>query len=129
MSARLLAAALIALGTFAACFSDRPGPAGPLPDVSCLVPLPAFGPGRAVVLIHDFQFIPDTLRVTPGTTVTWVSCEPPLREAHTVEDVAGAWGSPLLAAGAAFERRFDEAGSAHYLCGPHPHMRGVILVE
>jgi plastocyanin len=120
-------AVMAALG--AACISDRAGPASPDDTLACVVPFGAFGPDREVVLIRDFAFVPDTVRVRPGTTITWVSCEPAAREAHTVTAANGAWGSGTLPAGARFERRFDATGVVPYFCVPHPHMRGVVIVE
>jgi hypothetical protein len=121
-------AAVVALGVVA-CISDRPGAIEPPLELECSVPARLFGPDRAIVLIRDFEFRPDTLRIRAGTTVAWVSCEPAAREAHTVAAVDGSWASGLIPAEAVFERRFDAPGASDYLCGPHPHMRGTVLVE
>jgi plastocyanin len=110
-----------------ACLSDRVGApinAGQL----CTVPLSAFGSGRAAVVIRDFAFLPDTVRIVRGATVTWSNCEPDGREPHTVAAADAAWSSPLLPAGGTYERRFDDAGAFEYTCGPHPHMRAIVIV-
>jgi plastocyanin len=122
-------APVVAASFVAACISDRAGVVAPGDDVECVVPLNAFGPDRAVVLIREFAFVPDTLVVHVGTTVTWVNCEPPAREGHTATAVNGSWGSALLPAGGSYARRFDTLGAAPYLCLPHPHMTGVIIVQ
>jgi plastocyanin len=111
------------------CISDRIQ--APLDDAAgdCAVPLAGFGPGRRLVAIRDFAFAPDTVRIAPGTAVTWVSCEPAGREAHTVTAQDGSWTSPLVAAGDRFTRSFAAAGTFAYTCGPHPHMRAVVIVE
>jgi plastocyanin len=113
----------------AGCFSDRPDPAALPPDAECTVPVHAFGQDRALVVVREFRFLPDTVRVRRGTTVVWSNCEPPAREAHTVTAADASWTSPLLPAGSHYERRFDATGTVDYTCGPHPHMRGVVVVE
>jgi plastocyanin len=112
------------------CFSDRVH--APLDDDDagdCAVPLAAFGAGRRLVVIRDFAFAPDTIRIARGGSVTWANCEPAAREAHTVTAEEGSWGSPLFSAGERFTRRFDATGSFAYTCVPHPHMRAVIIVD
>jgi plastocyanin len=119
---------MLAATALGGCVSDRPELAGPA-DVVCSIPAGAFGPARAVVIIRDFAFAPETLRVAAGTAVTWASCEPPAREAHTVTAADGSWGSGLIQPGGTFEQRLDTPGAVPYTCGPHPHMHGVIIVE
>lgn len=111
------------------CFSERPEALAPVSQAECGVPGSAIGSGHAIVLIRGFRFLPDTLRVSPGTTVTWVNCEPASVEAHTSTAVAGAWDSGPLPPGDAFERTFTGSDSFSYFCRPHPGMRGVVIVE
>jgi plastocyanin len=113
----------------AGCFSDRVST--PLDDDAgdCAVPLAAFASGHRLVVIRDFAFAPDTVRITRGASVTWANCEPAGREAHTVAAADGGWGSPQVNAGERFTRRFDTPGAVEYTCGPHPHMRAVVIVE
>jgi plastocyanin len=131
MTGRLRTAAavtLTALLTFS-CFSDRPGALAPISEEDCRIPGSAVGPDRAVVLIRGFAFLPDTLRIRPGTTVTWVNCEAPDVEAHTSTSDSGLWDSGTIAPGESFERTFSVADTLSYFCRPHPFMRGTVLVE
>lgn len=121
----LLAGALLAL---LSCISDRTSITPPSGD-DCRIPADAIGGGRAVVLIRDFAFFPDTLRVRAGTTVTWVNCEGATVDPHTATADAGTWDSGSLASGATYSRRFEAAGANPYFCRPHPFMRGTILVQ
>ena len=118
-------AALVVLS----CFSDRPDAlAPPVSGDECSIPGGAVGPGQAVVLIRGFTFLPDTLRIRPGTTVTWVNCEAANVEAHTSTG-GDSWDSGLIAPGDSYARTFSAPGSFGYFCRPHPGMTGAIIVE
>jgi plastocyanin len=93
------------------------------------VPASAIGPGRAVVFIRNFAFAPDTLRIRPGTRVTWVNCETPSIEPHTSTASDGTWNSGPIAPGESFAETFTAAGMNGYFCQPHPSMIGAIIVE
>ena len=115
----------------AGCFSERSETFGPGGDQTCDVPVSALGPGKAVVAIRGYAFLPDTLRISAGTTVTWVNCDDLAgTDAHTTtSDVTGLWSSPLFANGETYARAFGAPGEFHYHCQPHPAMRGMILVQ
>lgn len=125
--APLLAAAIIALPLLS-CFSDRTSIAAPEGD-GCDVPASAIGPDRAVVFIRNFAFHPDTLRITPGTRVTWVNCEAGSVEPHTSTANAGTWNSGPIEPGESFAETFSAPGINGYFCQPHPAMIGAIIVE
>lgn len=73
------------------------------------------------------KFVPDVLRVKPGTTVRWVNAEK--RTSHSVHFAAeGLAESERMFPGESWQRRFDRAGSYPYVCGPHPEMKGVVEV-
>lgn len=129
---RARAPALLAFA-LAACVSERPDPADPLdPGADCVVPA---GLGGALVPISDFRFVPDTIRVTAGSRVAWVNCDPAPIEPHTTTADAGAWDSGLLdapadgRAGGAFVADFPAPGTFAYHCAVHPFMTGVVRVE
>ncbi|MGH7129823.1 MAG: cupredoxin domain-containing protein, partial [Planctomycetaceae bacterium] len=105
----------IALGS---C-SESPGE----PLARCFDPADFEG---AVVAVLDFEFEPDTVRVAPGTRVTWINCG---NEAHTSTADAGTWESELFFTGESFARDFDQTGTFPYHCLPHPFMKAVIIVE
>jgi plastocyanin len=120
-------AALCVAALAAACFSERATIASP--DALCTVPADVFGRDRAFVIIRDFAFFPDTISVAPGTTVTWINCEPPASEAHTTTSDTDVWSSGPLVRTDVFSHRFDEPGDFPYFCVPHPFMRGEVVVE
>jgi plastocyanin len=80
----------------------------------------------AHVVIRGANFDPIEVRVPAGGTVVWTNADPLI---HTVTAADGDWGSPTLVMQAGFARRFDEPGRYPYLCAPHPHMTGVVIVE
>ncbi len=110
----------VAAGLAAACFSERSQVTPPEEDL-------CEGPQREdVVVIRNFAFQPAQLRVSPGTTVTWVNCD---NDPHTSTSDGGVWNSPLLSRGMTYARAFEEAGSFPYHCAPHPFMQASIIVE
>lgn len=71
------------------------------------------------------RFEPATLTIRVGDTVRWFNDD---ALPHTVSATDGSWDSGNLVPGQSFERRFDTAGSYHYLCRYHPGMIGAIDV-
>jgi plastocyanin len=116
--------------SLASCFSDRNATA-PIDNAGeCSIPLSAIGPNKIVVAMRDFAFFPDTVRIRPGTEVTWVNCETDVQDFHTSTSVgSGLWDSGAVNRGESFTRRFDTTGSFGYFCIPHPFMRGAVVVE
>ncbi len=78
------------------------------------------------VLIKDFMFVPTTLTVKAGTTVTWANKD---EEPHTVFSDTGLFRSNAMDTGEAFSFKFDKPGTYHFLCTIHPRMVGTIVVE
>jgi plastocyanin len=117
------------LVTALSCFSDRTalGPTGDEPD--CNVPGQAIGSDNVVVFVRRFTFFPDTVRIRPGMSVTWVNCEAANIEPHTSTSTTDAWDSGPFGPGTAYTRTFTSGGSFSYFCRPHPTMTGVILVN
>lgn len=120
---------LVLAAATAACLSDRApvAPAGEQAD--CRLPVDAVRRGDRIVVIRNFAFVPDTVTVEPGRSVTWVNCEADGTEPHTSTDDAGAWNSSLLHPGDSYSRTFGEEGEHGYFCLPHPAMRGHIHVR
>ena len=80
--------------------------------------------------VKTFQFTPDTLRVSVGTTVQWVNQD---EIEHTV--TAGSaterdtsFNTTLAKKGATAERKFERSGTFTYFCDRHQFMRGTITV-
>ena len=94
-----------------------------------LLPLAQGTPAAETVeiLIQDYKFIPALLTVKAGTTVKWTN-----REKRTTHSVLfsgpGGFESERLFPGESWQRRFDAPGSYPYSCGPHPEMKGAIVV-
>lgn len=77
------------------------------------------------VTIKDMQFHPAELPIRVGDTVRWTNRE--RRTSHTV--LFPGLESDRLLPDESWERRFGAAGRYPYVCGPHPEMRGVVIVE
>ncbi len=79
----------------------------------------------------DECFLPSTLTVPVGTTVTWTNDD---SAAHTVtsgKDVTsdGIFDSSLFLAGKTFSYTFDEPGEYEYFCAVHLWMKGKVTAE
>lgn len=76
------------------------------------------------------ESIPDysvnELRITVGTTVTWVNKDD---QQHTATAVDGSFDSGFIGQDETFSFTFDTPGEYEYLCTPHPWMRARIIVE
>ncbi|MBM3157664.1 MAG: hypothetical protein FJ004_10335 [Chloroflexi bacterium] len=95
---------------------------------STTTPTPTTTPanGQASVNMSGLTFIPQTLTVTVGTTVTWTNND---SSAHTVTSNSGAFESGNMARDAKFSYTFNQAGTFDYYCKLHPSMTGKIIVE
>lgn len=92
--------------------------------------IPAVAGGAAIeaeVVIVKMEFVPQKLKIKPGTTVTWVNKEK--RTNHSVLfEQENMLESDRLFPGETYQRTFDKPGAYPYRCGPHPEMLGVIEV-
>jgi plastocyanin len=127
-----------ALGLFAgvvlmlSCFSERSEPTGAIVAGDCSLPLDSASTGNiGVVVIRDFAFHPNELRVPAGTRVTWINCESEANRAvaHTSTADDGTWSSPLLPFEGTFSAVLAAAGTHSYHCEPHPSMTARVIVE
>ncbi len=78
------------------------------------------------VRIDNFSFIPETLTVKAGTTVTWVNMDD---VPHTVVSTARKFSSKVLDTDDQYGRVFSEKGTFEYYCSVHPHMKGKVIVQ
>jgi plastocyanin len=126
-----LAACAFIITQFTSCFSERASDiGGPGEGDDCIVPTSAFGAKKAVITLYKYAFYPDTLRVSAGTSITWVNCDSSAgSDAHTSTSDTGAWSSPPFAEGQSYSRTFGSTGSFPYHCTPHPAMKGVVIVQ
>jgi plastocyanin len=99
------------------------GGAAPTPSASSS---PATAGGGSTVEIDDFMFMPATLTVPVGTTVTWKFDD---STQHIVTADDNSFVSPALAGGQTFTHTFTTAGTVAYHCSIHPFMTGTIVVK
>ena len=80
------------------------------------------------VRIEKMKFVPEEVRIRPGDTVVWKSHEK--RGYHTVwfKDEGMAESEPMFP-DESWKRKFGKKGEFPYVCGPHPEMKGVVIVE
>lgn len=97
----------------------------PMPTVPVDEILP---PAPEIILaeIKDFSFSPKEIRVRAGDTIRWTNSD---KVGHTVTADDYSFGSNLLAQKDEFEYNFASPGIYQYHCGPHPKMKGTIIVE
>ena len=81
------------------------------------------------VAISDYKFVPQTLMVPVGTTVTWVNHDvaPHTATRNTLGDEP--FDSRSLGYVGTFSHTFKTAGSYDYLCIFHTGMQGRIVVQ
>jgi amicyanin len=82
--------------------------------------------GGNAVTMSNFSFSPATLTVSAGATVTWTNRD---SVTHTVVSDTGVFDSGNMGRNASFSHTFDIAGTYTYHCGPHPYMKGTIVVR
>ncbi len=81
------------------------------------------------VLISNYTFSPNPLKVKKGTMVTWTNRDI-AKHSVTVDNgqPAGGPGSDLFGKGQSYSFTFATVGTFKYHCDPHPYMHGVVEV-
>jgi plastocyanin len=79
----------------------------------------------ASVTIADFFFLPASVTVTVGDTVTWQNTGDAPHNA-TADD--GSFNTPDLNRGQSASHTFTRAGTFSYICTIHPNMKGTVRV-
>jgi len=80
----------------------------------------------------DNSFVPSTVVITAGGTVTWDNTD---TAAHTAtagsaaDGPSGVFDSSLIMAGGSYSYTADTAGTFDYFCMVHPWMAGTVIVE
>ncbi len=82
-------------------------------------------PGQQVK-IENFSFVPETLTMKVGTTVTWFNKD---HEPHTVVSTAKELSSRVMDTDGKYTHTFTAPGSYEYYCSVHPHMKAKVIVE
>lgn len=90
-------------------------------------PQVAHAEGTATVFMKDIKFVAAPIKVTVGTTVTWLNKDEP---SHNVAFDSGPelWVSPEQKLNQAAHFTFTKAGKYHYFCEFHPFMQGDVTV-
>ncbi len=95
--------------------------------VLAVVGAPAAEAATRHVTIVRSGFLPTSITVTVGDTVTWTNND---SVGHDVTADSFSSGEPGgMAPGDTFEHTFEEAGSFDYVCTVHPGMEGTVTVE
>lgn len=124
---RSLGVAAVALTVVAVAACSSPSTPAP-PAVSSGTSAPSSVPPAAagtVVTIDDFAFVPATLTVKRGDTVTWTNHD---EEPHTVAANDGSFRSPGMGANGTYNFTFGTPGTFDYICSIHPFMHGTVVV-
>ena len=91
------------------------------------VGLAAYAGETVEVGIEKMQFVPQHLKIKPGTTVKWVNREK--RNNHSIHfEQEGLPESDRFFPGESWSQTFDKPGVHPYVCGPHPEMTGTVEV-
>ena len=77
------------------------------------------------VSIDNFAFVPATLTVRVGSTVTWTNHD---EEPHTIAASDGSFHSPGMGSQATYSHTFPTAGKFDYVCSIHPFMHATVVV-
>jgi plastocyanin len=83
-------------------------------------------PDLTKIVVKDFMFVPVSLAVKAGSTVTWANMDD---EPHTVVSDTGLFRSGAMDTNESFSFKFDKPGTYHFTCSIHPRMVGTIVVQ
>lgn len=98
------------------------------PVLLALFSISALAQTLVEIRIEGYKFIPSEVSVRAGDSVRWINREK--RTSHSVVFPAeGGLESERLFPDESWERRFEKAGRYEYHCGPHPEMKGLIVVS
>ena len=89
-------------------------------------PATAGTPDPTTIVVKNFMFMPMSLTVTAGSTVTWSNQD---QEPHTVVSDTGLFRSSAIDTNESFSFKFDQPGTYHFMCSIHPQMVGTIVVQ
>ena len=76
-----------------------------------------------LVEIHDLAFVPQSVKIEQGDTVTWRNTD------DVAHNIVGFGVDERLEPGDTLRHTFDEAGTFHYICSIHPGMEGTVTVS
>lgn len=88
-------------------------------------PIPATS-NQTTVEIKNFVYVPATIRVKAGDSVTFINRD---SVGHTATANDGSFDTGMLSKDQSRTITFSKAGTYNYFCTPHPYMKGVVIVE
>jgi len=77
-------------------------------------------------------FLPSTVAIQPGGTVTWENTDNAAHTATSGSQVSGpdgVWDSSLMMVNGSYSVTLDDEGTYPYFCMVHPWMQGTVIVE
>jgi len=93
-----------------------------------LVSFAVFAEQSVEVSIVNYTFMPQEVSIRVGDTVKWVNREK--RTSHSVLfPQEGGRESERLFPEESWQRQFTQPGQYPYHCGPHPEMKGFVVVN
>jgi plastocyanin len=102
-------------------------PSMPGAPVGTTASTPGSAPPMAAnsVSVNNFAFVPATLTVAAGSTVTWTNLD---EEPHTVVANDGSFHSPGMGSQGTYSHTFPAPGRFDYVCSIHPSMHATVVV-
>ena len=92
---------------------------------SSVKPAPSPVVDKNMVSITKNTFVPGTMSIKVGETVTWVNND---TYAHDIVADDQTFVSKSLAQGEKYSYTFMKAGTFNYICNIHPSMKGIVIV-
>ncbi len=81
--------------------------------------------GPADVMVANFAFGPNAIKVSAGQAVTWTNSDD---TPHQITVTGSNQRSEVMLKGQSATLKFDAAGNIAYICGLHPSMKGTVEV-
>ncbi len=100
----------------------QPTPTATTPVATTAQPTPA----SVSVNIKGYTFVPDTVTIPKGTTVTWTNGD---SVSHTVTSISGEFDSGSIDPGKTYSFTFNQGGTFEYGCSIHttiPHGKVIV---
>jgi plastocyanin len=98
------------------------------PFLLALFSISALAQNVTEVRIEGYKYVPSDVAIKLGDSVRWINHEK--RTSHSVVFPAeGGLESERMFPEESWERRFEKAGRYEYHCGPHPEMKGLVVVS
>lgn len=95
--------------------------------VPSAAPAQLASPTRATIVhMRDFAFVPKSVTIEAGSTLTIVNDD---SEAHTATALDHSFDSAGLDTKESWTHVFSKPGTYPYLCELHPYMKGIIIVR